>query len=242
MLFSNWLSNNYIEVFGAITGIIYVILEIKQNIWLWPVGIATSVVYIWVFFTSKFYADMSLQGYYLAISILGWYWWIKGGGRRTSTSALRATVDRQGAGQEAQSEEQADTDAELPSPESLSRDSRRLGVDQERSKKLKVTRLKRNMGIILAIVFLLLMTIMYFVLDRLTDSPVPLWDSFITTLSIIATWMLARKIFEHWYLWIIVNAASVILFSIKGLYPTVVLYIIYCAMSFVGLKEWRKSL
>ncbi len=81
MTLSDWLSSNWIEVFGAITGIIYVFLEIRQNIWLWPVGILTSAVYIIVFFTSKFYADMSLQGYYLVISFLGWYWWMKGGGQ-----------------------------------------------------------------------------------------------------------------------------------------------------------------
>ena len=36
--------------------------------------------------------------------------------------------------------------------------------------------------------------------------------------------MLARKIYEHWYLWIIVNFVSVVLFVSRGLYPTVVLY------------------
>ncbi|HUU99686.1 MAG TPA: nicotinamide mononucleotide transporter family protein, partial [Bacteroidales bacterium] len=67
MTFSDWLSNNWIEIFGAVTGIIYVFLEIRQNLWLWPVGIVTSGVYIWVFFNSKIYADMGLQGYYLVI-------------------------------------------------------------------------------------------------------------------------------------------------------------------------------
>ena len=78
----DWLSDNWIEIFGAVTGIIYVFLEIRQNIWLWPVGIITSAVYILVFFTNKFYADMSLQVYYLVISVLGWYWWVKGTGGR----------------------------------------------------------------------------------------------------------------------------------------------------------------
>src|SRR4030043_1236833 len=88
MPFTDWISNNYIEVFGALTGILYVFLEIRQNLWLWPVGIVTSAVYIWVFFTGKLYADMSLQGYYLVISVLGWYWWNKGDGQP-------ATGDRQ---------------------------------------------------------------------------------------------------------------------------------------------------
>ena len=68
---TNWIATNYIEIFGAVAGIIYVFLEIRQNIWLWPVGIVTSAVYIYVFFTGKLYADMSLQGYYLAISLAG---------------------------------------------------------------------------------------------------------------------------------------------------------------------------
>lgn len=80
MMFYNWLSNNWVEIFGAVTGIIYVFLEIRQHLWLWPVGVFTSAVYIWVFFMGKFYADMSLQVYYLVISFLGWYWWLRGTG------------------------------------------------------------------------------------------------------------------------------------------------------------------
>lgn len=211
MYITDWISNNYIEIFGAVTGILYVFLEIKQNIWLWPVGITTSAVYIWVFFTSKFYADMSLQGYYLVISILGWYWWVR---RKNGRMGEWEKGGRRKSESESESE----------------------------SERLRVTRINVRTTLILSVLFLVLQAVMYMVLDRLTDSPVPFWDSFITTLSVIATWMLARKIYEHWYLWIIVNAASVIIFCIKGLYPTVVLYIIYCVMSFIGLREWKKSL
>jgi nicotinamide mononucleotide transporter len=224
MFFKDWLSNNYIEIFGAITGVLYVIFEIRQNIWLWPVGIITSAVYIWIFFTGKLYADMSLQGYYLVISILGWYWWLKGSGRRAQSAGLK----RNG------------------SPlESLSRDSGRGegGVLQSSYKEnLQVSRIDLKTGIVLCALFLVLYAVMWIALARLTDSPVPAFDSFITSLSIIATWMLARKIYEHWFLWIIVNIAAAILFFTRGLYPTVILYIVYCTMSFVGLIEWKKSL
>ena len=202
-----WLSEHYIELFGAVSGIIYVFLEIKQIIWLWPLGIATSALYIVVFFTTRFYADMSLQVYYLAISVMGWYWWIKGT-RRTTKDAGKKEGEKGG----------------------------------KEDVKLKVTRLKLKTGLILGAVFILLYFLMWFVLSNYTDSPVPKWDSFLTSLSIIATWMLARKIFEHWYLWIVVDSVSTAVFCIKGLYPTVVLYAVYCAMSFAGLREWRKSL
>jgi nicotinamide mononucleotide transporter len=207
----NWISNNYIEVFGAITGIIYVLLEIRQTIWLWPVGILTSAVYIWIFFTSKIYADMSLQVYYLVISIFGWYWWAKGTGRRAQGAELK--------------EEDV------------------MGSKGEKENgELQVSRLKFKTALILTGVFGLLFTLMWLVLTRLTDSPVPVRDSFITSLSIIATWMLARKIYEHWYLWIVVNFVSAVLFLTRGLYPTVILYLVYGVMSFAGLIAWKKSI
>jgi nicotinamide mononucleotide transporter len=228
----NWISDNYIEIFGAVTGIIYVFLEIRQTIWLWPVGILTSAVYIWIFFTSKIYADMSLQVYYLAISILGWYWWTRGSGHRAQGTGqnedgpeLRAQST--GQNKEGEIEEQSD---EIPR--------------QRKGEKggLVVTRLKLMTGLVLAAVFILLYITMYLVLTRLTDSPVPVRDSFITSLSIIATWMLARKIYEHWYLWIVVNFVSAVLFLTRGLYPTVILYIVYGVMSFAGLVAWKKTL
>ena len=222
----DWILNNYIEIFGAAAGIIYVFLEIRQNIWLWPVGIVTSAVYIYVFFTGKLYADMSLQGYYLVISVAGWYWWLKGSG-------LRARSAGQGNGG---TKGLRDEGTERLRDEETKR--RREGGTEG----LKVTRLTLITGIVLAIVFAVLYALMWFVLDRFTDSPVPLWDSFITSLSIIATWMLARKIYEHWFLWIIVNAAAALLFFTRELYPTVILYCIYLIMSFAGLKEWGKSL
>jgi len=214
MIVSDWISNNYIEVFGAVAGIIYVFLEIRQKIWLWPVGIVTSAVYVWVFFTSKFYADMTLQGYYLVISAIGWYWWRKGAGQEEEGAGHRA----QGTGEKSE------------------------GGDGEKKEELPVTRLKFRTGVRLAIVFVLLFFGMWLILTRLTDSPVPLRDSFVTSLSIIATWMLARKIFEHWYLWIVVNFVSALLFLTRGLYPTVILYLVYGVMSFVGLIEWKKTI
>jgi len=205
VIIPDWLLTNYIEIFGAVTGIIYVFLEIRQNIWLWPVGIITSAVYIWVFFTNKFYADMSLQGYYLVISCLGWYWWARGKKGRMG--------ERENG-----------------------------GMEEREKNELEVTRLGLKTGIILAIVFVLLYAIMWLVLTRLTDSPVPARDSFITSLSIVATWMLARKIYEHWFLWIVVNFVSAVLFITRGLYPTAVLYVVYGIMSFAGLIEWKKTI
>jgi nicotinamide mononucleotide transporter PnuC len=168
---------------------------------------------------------MSLQVYYLVISFVGWYWWIIGGRRKemekTEVSWLRA-----------QGTEQRSQDSEQNSP----------FEGGKGDVTLKVTHLKLKTALILAGIFILLYFMMWLVLSRYTDSPVPGWDSFITSLSIIGTWMLARKIYEHWFLWILVNSASIVLFTTRGLYPTAILYLVYLAMSFVGLKEWKRSL
>ena len=71
------------------------------------------------------------------------------------------------------------------------------GMEEREKNELEVTRLGLKTGIILAIVFVLLYAIMWLVLTRLTDSPVPARDSFITSLSIVATWMLARLSLIH---------------------------------------------
>jgi nicotinamide mononucleotide transporter len=210
MPISTWISNNYIELFGAVTGIVYVFLEIRQTIWLWPVGIITSAVYIWVFFASKFYADMSLQWYYLIISCIGWYWWTE---RKNGRNVEKETKS----GENGKKDDVAKIE-------------------------LHVTRLKSGTGAILSAVFVFLYVVIRIFLTRLTDSPVPGWDSFITSMSIVATWMLARKIYEHWLLWIVVNSVSAGIFLFKGLYPTVILYVVYGIMSFAGLVAWRKTI
>ena len=74
----NWVARHWVEIFGAITGLLYIYFSIKEKILLWPIGIISSAIYIYVFFFSKFYADMSLQIYYLIISIYGWILWAKG--------------------------------------------------------------------------------------------------------------------------------------------------------------------
>jgi len=235
-MLNTWLSNNYIEIFGAVTGVIYVILEIRQKIWLWPVGIITSAVYIWIFFTSRFYADMSLQGYYLVISFIGWYWWVKGTGQGAQGSGEEEKKRRRGERERGRKSD-SHTVYQLPITD------HRLPVTKDKEKeKMVVSRLKWKTGFILGVIFVFLYFVMWLVLSKLTDSPVPEWDSFITSLSIVATWMLARKIFEHWYLWIIVNFVSAVLFLSRGLYPTVILYSVYFFMSFAGLTVWKKSI
>lgn len=63
------------EIFTLVTGVIYVILEIRQKNFMWVVGIATSLAAMWVFFNQGLYASFGLNTYYLVTSFVGlWHW------------------------------------------------------------------------------------------------------------------------------------------------------------------------
>lgn len=80
------------------------------------------------------------------------------------------------------------------------------------------------------------------VLARATDSPVPIWDSSVLVLSLVATWAQARKILESWWVWILVDLISVPLYLARGLYPTALLYTLFLAICIVGLRRWNALL
>ncbi len=196
---TDWITENIIEIFGAVTGIAYVILEIKRNILLWPLGIITSAVYIYVFGSNGFYANMGLQGYYLVISVYGWYAWRRLHKERSDAVPRK----REGPGS---------------------------GMD--------VMRIGLKTAIICLVITLVLWGLLWYVLDRWTDSPVPGWDGLIASMSVVATWMLTKKYLEQWYVWIVANAIATVVYLASGLYPTAVLFFVYFVMAIVGVRAW----
>jgi len=95
---------------------------------------------------------------------------------------------------------------------------------------------------LLILVFLLLFLSILIILSRFTDSQVPASDTLIAILSIVATWMTAKKIVECWYIWIFANIFATGLYIHQKLYPTAILFTFYSILSFVGLIEWRKTI
>ena len=244
---SDWIAENIVEIFGAITGIAYVILEIKRNIWLWPLGIVTSAVYIYVFGREGFYANMGLQGYYLVISVYGWYMWRRAQGNSAiiarSASSIVAPGDTQItlspenpiARRASSIVEPGDPQSPLPAenPENIDGTLKDAGTD--------ILRIDRTTALWCAIASVTLWAVLWFILDRATDSPVPVWDGLIASLSVVATWMLTRKYIEQWYVWIFANAIAVAVYLASGLYPTVVLFFVYFVMAIIGLIKWRQD-
>ena len=186
-----WFADRSIELFAVVFSMAYLYFSIRQKILLWLMGMISAILYMVVFFQSKFYADMGLNGYYLVVSIYGWIHWSHG--------------------------------------------------KENHNFQPGITKISRNMALVLGSLTLMVFWLIGWVLQRYTDSPVPYWDAFTTALSFTATWMLARKILEHWILWIVVDAISMGLYLYRGLYPTLVLFAVYTTMAVIGYLEWKKS-
>ncbi len=76
---------------------------------------------------------------------------------------------------------------------------------------------------------------------RYTSTSMPYLDAFTTWGSVVATWMMARKVLENWLYWIIVDCLMVVLTVRAGLHATAVLFVIYVGMALVGFVSWRGS-
>ena len=187
-----YIQTNWIEIVGAILSLIYLYLSINQKVSLWFFGIISSLFYIVVFFQSKLYADMSLQYYYVFISIYGWINWKKG--------------------------------------------------TNENNKELPAIRINKRFIIISVVATAVIYLIYYLVLLNFTDSTIPKSDALIGALSVIGTWMLAKKFIENWLVWIVADAFCIGLYIYKGLYPTAVLFAIYTIMAWVGYLQWKKTI
>ncbi|WP_395810198.1 nicotinamide riboside transporter PnuC [Daejeonella sp.] len=75
---TDWLkSQSLLEISGVISGILCVYLAAKNNIWNWPLAIISVLIYTFIFFEEKLYADAGLQIYFLFTNIYGWYFWTK---------------------------------------------------------------------------------------------------------------------------------------------------------------------
>jgi len=72
-----FIQTGWLEWCGVFTGILCVWLAAKNNIYNWPIAIVSVVIYLFIFFDSKLYADMGLQVYFLIMNAYGWYFWNK---------------------------------------------------------------------------------------------------------------------------------------------------------------------
>jgi nicotinamide mononucleotide transporter len=182
---------NPLELFAAAVGAVSVWLSVRQNIWSWPTAIVNVVLYAFVFYEAKLYADMGLQVIYAGLSIYGWYEWLYGGENRTE---------------------------------------------------LRVTPTRPALGALLALIALGGAASLGILLQHATDAALPFMDSFLSSTSLVAQWMMTKKKLESWLVWIAVDVLYVGMFIFKGLYLTAGLYAVFLGLAIKGYLDWRRSM
>ncbi|MDA8921229.1 nicotinamide riboside transporter PnuC [Gammaproteobacteria bacterium] len=74
-----------------------------------------------------------------------------------------------------------------------------------------------------------------------TDANLPYLDSFTTWASVVTTFMVARKILENWFYWLVIDSVSIYLYLDRELYFTSLLFAIYIVIIFFGWFAWNRS-
>lgn len=83
--------------------------------------------------------------------------------------------------------------------------------------------------------------LMGFYFTTYTSAKMPIVDSFTTIFSIIATYMVVKKVLENWLYWIVIDIASIYLYYSRDLHLTSVLFLIYTVIAIFGYFSWIKK-
>jgi nicotinamide mononucleotide transporter len=87
-----------------------------------------------------------------------------------------------------------------------------------------------------------LSTVTSFFLRRYTPAAWPFVDSMVSWASVFATFLVARKVYENWHWWLLIDSVSLYLYFTRRLYLTMLLFAVYLALIVIGMREWRRSL
>lgn len=67
----------WLEGIAVFFGIASVFYSIRERIWVYPTGIISTLIYVWICYAFKLYADMGINAYYFGMSLYGWYVWTR---------------------------------------------------------------------------------------------------------------------------------------------------------------------
>lgn len=80
-----------------------------------------------------------------------------------------------------------------------------------------------------------------YALTQYSDAAYPYVDSATTFAAIWATFLVARKVLENWWYWLLIDAVSVLIYWSRGLELTALLFVVYVALVPIGLVSWTRS-
>jgi nicotinamide mononucleotide transporter len=107
---------------------------------------------------------------------------------------------------------------------------------------LTVSRTSARLAVILAMIGFSFALFLGTVLHRTTNAALPYLDSLTTSTSLVAQWMMTKKLLENWIVWVAVDVVYIGMFISRSLYVTAALYFVFLVLSVMGYRQWRASL
>lgn len=105
----------------------------------------------------------------------------------------------------------------------------------------KITHITKRVVILSIIAVILSTALIGYLLGSQTDASFPFIDSFCMACSLVAQFLLARKVVENWLIWIFVDLIYVGVYLLKSLDLTAIMYGIYIYIAFMGYRDWLRA-
>jgi nicotinamide mononucleotide transporter len=208
-----------LELVAALFGIVSVFYAKKEDIKVFPTGIISTGLYVYLLSQWQMYGDLIINIYYTLMSIYGWYMWLK-------------IVDNQ--------------DNHIRITHSGTMDYLKAGGIFTFTSifVIAVYRHYEVMNVKLGIWESVEYVQAQIAKGSITEfrKITPYLDTFTTGAAFAAMWLMANKKLESWTFWIIVNIVSVPLYFIKGYGFTAIQYTIFLILAFYGYREWHRRL
>jgi nicotinamide mononucleotide transporter len=80
-----------------------------------------------------------------------------------------------------------------------------------------------------------------YVMDNFTHADFAYLDAQTTAFSVMATWLVARKLVSNWLYWVVIDAVSIYVYAQKHLYFLTLLFMLYTIIALVGYFIWRAN-
>ena len=207
-----------LELTAAVFGILSVFYAKKENILVFPTGIISTGIYVYLLSQWSLYGDLIINIYYTLMSIYGWYIW------------SRPTAEK----------------TELPITRTNKTDKlKTLGIFMFTS--LFVIVVYRYYEV-MPQEFGLSESISYVWENMTSGSLekfrsiTPYLDTFTTGIFFAGMWLMANKKLENWTFWIAGNIVSIPLYFVKGYGFTGIQYLIFLILAIQGYNAWKNSL
>lgn len=237
----NWLFGQYadyptvfigLELIAVIFGVASVLLASRTNILVFPIGLVSTAIFVYLLWKWQLFGDMFINAYYTVMSLYGWINWTQSK-KNTAIKKQQDYINPTGQQQN----------------ESLANINTQNAIQVEHLDKKDVPILALLASATIAFVAL----VYYFrpVINNnfsfdgaLLGLDLFTWidytDMLTTALFLMAMWLMARRKIEHWILWIIADAISVPLYFYKGLTFTALQYVVFTLIAIWAYYEWQR--